>query len=337
MKSTKGRFTERSGVNIIAGGRVIGRRQGSTKSFYLTDHLGSTRAVFTSAGVVQEVYDYYPFGLVMPGRTLVSGTGTKEQFTGKEREEETGLHYFGARYYMPAVGRWGSVDPLADEYPGWSPYTYVMGDPLNNFDPDGRSVSSPVYDRDGNLLGTDDEGLRGKAIVMKAENFKQGMSHQEALSHSLGAEGLNGEAARERLIENYHSLPSRPDYDGSLTFMEAVNWYNKGGGQPLYVDGRSLNLKPISVEDVQNAPEGYIDSFGVTERNTGAVYGTIKITLIDESTGAVRLGGAGNYLDLYDFEPGSRAGRIADLLKRGKPIKYRIFCSVCTNYVSTGR
>src|SRR5690606_33916777 len=83
LKSTKGRFTERSGVNIIAGGRVIGRRQGSTKSFYLTDHLGSTRAVFTSAGVVQEVYDYYPFGLVMPGRTLVSGTGTKEQFTGK--------------------------------------------------------------------------------------------------------------------------------------------------------------------------------------------------------------------------------------------------------------
>src|SRR5690606_5965305 len=146
LKSTKGRFTERSGVNIIAGGRVIGRRQGSTKSFYLTDHLGSTRAVFTSAGVVQEVYDYYPFGLVMPGRTLVSGTGTKEQFTGKERDEETGLHYFGARYYMPAVGRWGSVDPLSGEVPGWSPYNYVVDNPIRLVDPDGMAPDDYYID-----------------------------------------------------------------------------------------------------------------------------------------------------------------------------------------------
>jgi hypothetical protein len=55
---------------------------------------GTTRAVVQGATVV-ESYDYDPYGLLMPGRTL--GSGTKEGFTSKERDAETGLDYFGAR------------------------------------------------------------------------------------------------------------------------------------------------------------------------------------------------------------------------------------------------
>jgi len=71
----------------------------------------------------------------MPGRTL--GSGTKEGFTGKEQDAETGLDYFGARYYMAALGRWASVDPLADGDPEWSPYNYVHNNPLGFMDPTG--------------------------------------------------------------------------------------------------------------------------------------------------------------------------------------------------------
>jgi uncharacterized protein RhaS with RHS repeats len=52
------------------------------------------------------------------------------------------LDYFGARYYLSAYGRWGSVDPLREKHAGWSPYAYVLGNPLKLVDPDGRQVAA---------------------------------------------------------------------------------------------------------------------------------------------------------------------------------------------------
>ena len=49
-------------------------------------------------------------------------------FTSKELDLTTSLYYFGARYYSAWAGRWLSVDPLANKYPGWSPYNYVQDD-----------------------------------------------------------------------------------------------------------------------------------------------------------------------------------------------------------------
>jgi hypothetical protein len=52
------------------------------------------------------------------------------------------LDYFGARYYLSAYGRWGSVDALSEKHPGWSPYAYVLANPLKLVDPDGRQVEA---------------------------------------------------------------------------------------------------------------------------------------------------------------------------------------------------
>jgi len=126
--------------NILAGEKVVGRRPSTGgRRYYHTDLLGSTRSVVDSiTGAVLESYDFEPWGLLMPGRTL--GSGTKEGFTGKEQDAETGLDYFGARYYMPALGRWTSVDPVADSFPQWSPYNYALDNSVANTDPDGRCV-----------------------------------------------------------------------------------------------------------------------------------------------------------------------------------------------------
>jgi RHS repeat-associated protein len=127
--------------NLLAGQRVIGRQPNTgDRLYYHRDLLGSTRAVVDSATVV-ESYDYDPWGLLMPGRTLAGGT--KERFTGKERDAETGLDYFGFRYYMPAVGRWTTVDPPADEFPSWSPYNYVQNNPVSYTDPYGLCPDPP--------------------------------------------------------------------------------------------------------------------------------------------------------------------------------------------------
>ena len=75
----------------------------------------------------------------MPGRSVTSGEPTREGFTGHEYDGETGWIYAGARYYMPALGRWTSVDPMADEFPAWNPYNYVLNNPLVLVDPTGMA------------------------------------------------------------------------------------------------------------------------------------------------------------------------------------------------------
>ena len=62
-------------------------------------------------------------------------------FTGKERDEETGYNYFGARYYDSDLsGLFLSVDPMSDKYPSVSPYAYCMWNPMRLVDPDGDSI-----------------------------------------------------------------------------------------------------------------------------------------------------------------------------------------------------
>jgi len=70
---------------------------------------------------------------------------TPYRFTGKEEDVETGLYYYGARYYDPKLSIWMSVDPLAGKYPAWSPYNYTMNNPIKFIDPDGRDVDEADY------------------------------------------------------------------------------------------------------------------------------------------------------------------------------------------------
>ncbi len=62
------------------------------------------------------------------------------KFNGKELDAETGLYYYGARYYDPRISIWLSVDPLAEEFPSVNPYVYCLNNPINMIDPDGRKV-----------------------------------------------------------------------------------------------------------------------------------------------------------------------------------------------------
>jgi RHS repeat-associated protein len=62
------------------------------------------------------------------------------KFNGKELDEETGLYYYGARYYDPKVSIWLSVDPKAEKYYSLSPYVYVADNPVNAIDPTGEEI-----------------------------------------------------------------------------------------------------------------------------------------------------------------------------------------------------
>ncbi|MBW7674751.1 DUF6443 domain-containing protein [Chryseobacterium chendengshani] len=107
-----------------------------------SDHLGNTRLSYMNglSGIeVLEENNYYPFGLKHEGYNALAGNPSYQyKYNGKELQE-TGMYDYGARFYMPDIGRWGVVDPLAEKYRSFTPYNYVLNNPILFIDPDGRT------------------------------------------------------------------------------------------------------------------------------------------------------------------------------------------------------
>ena len=76
----------------------------------------------------------------------ISSYSARYTFSGKERDEETGYSYFGARYYNSSYSIWLSVDPMADKYPSLSPYAYCGNNPVKLVDPNGEDYDVVVND-----------------------------------------------------------------------------------------------------------------------------------------------------------------------------------------------
>jgi RHS repeat-associated protein len=124
------------------------RKSGSNYAYEydLKDHLGNTRVTLTpgptdgtqqTAKVLQE-NDYYAFGYGIQSMQIVSPFPKNEYlYNHKELQEETALYDYGARFYDPVIGRWGSVDPLSEINRRWSPYGYAVDDPIGKIDVDG--------------------------------------------------------------------------------------------------------------------------------------------------------------------------------------------------------
>ncbi len=107
--------------------------------YFHSDHLGSSSFLSDAAGDAYQFLLYLPWGESMAEQKVASFS-TPYQFNGKERDEETGLYNYGARYYDPSLSVWLGVDPLADKFYSWSPYHYATNNPINIIDYDGRDT-----------------------------------------------------------------------------------------------------------------------------------------------------------------------------------------------------
>lgn len=111
----------------------------SSLFFYHTDHLGSTNLVTDRGRSICHAAEYLPYGEVFAElQTSGSDPDLPFKFNGKERDPETGMLYYGARYYMPKYCLWPTCDPMQLKYPGVSSYAYCMGNPVVFFDPNGK-------------------------------------------------------------------------------------------------------------------------------------------------------------------------------------------------------
>jgi len=121
--------------------------------YYYSDHLGSASVITTASGAIYKDSDYFPYGVEYG--FIWSDTNTYK-FTGKERDTETGLDYFGARYYWSNMGRWMSPDwaarpttvPYAEfgDPQSLNQYGYVRNNPLSHADADGHCPECAVED-----------------------------------------------------------------------------------------------------------------------------------------------------------------------------------------------
>ena len=137
--------------------------------YYLKDHQGNNRVVINHNGNVEETNHYYPFGGVFASSQNVQ----PYKYNGKEFDTKKGLNWYdyGARQYNAAIGRFTTMDPMAEKYYEWSPYTYCKNNPINRIDPDGND--DYVIEPGGRLHNMTHESQRGKSEFDRLYNSSE--------------------------------------------------------------------------------------------------------------------------------------------------------------------
>lgn len=208
-------------------------------------------------------------------------------------------------------------------FPWISPYAYCLGNPVKFIDPDGRN---PIYDKQGNFLGTDNTGLQGNYFVMDKKNFTQGMSNIEAGKAAI----LGGFSAdvENKINNHYSNLPNRPDYDGFVTVSEGISWAkrhpnalkNPTPDNMLYIDSSQLDFGSLSTSDFPkegvSTPQNLFQNSNIIEsignpELMATIYalGRVDMILTNRSQGTVKI--VNNSATDYDWNVGGGTKRNA--------------------------
>jgi RHS repeat-associated protein len=212
------------------------RQSGTSGSiFFLHDHLGSTIGLTNGAGTTVERDSYDPYGN-SPG-----GSATRYGFTGRERDDATGLIYFRARWYDPQQGRFITEDP-AGYGGGANVYAYANGNPVNFTDPTGLGLDDLIakYDRVvapvvGSIKsGIASAGQTAKEILVTVGGYVDAANRAvnvELLQHPTAYSGLR------HLMPPPPRQPSPPPQPGSRRKVPCDNndWFEKAYGNGVKI------------------------------------------------------------------------------------------------------
>ena len=193
-------------------GQLLVTAAGGTVTWLMPDQLGSTRLEIGGTGAWNAVtrHDYLPFGEELGANVGVRGnvgsgyavSAIRQRFTDKERDVETGLDYFIARYYSSVQGRFPSVDRLRASARITNPqtlnrYSYVLNRPTIAIDPDGLSTIIVTVTQHGNNNPT--SSVRLVRTRGDSAGTNVGASHDNPGTYNGLAAGVGG---RDRMVAN---------------------------------------------------------------------------------------------------------------------------------------
>jgi RHS repeat-associated protein len=228
-----------------------------------TDHLGNIRLSYFNNGSGAEVLEennYYAFGLKHEGYNALSGNPAYQyQYNGKEYQSETEWYDYGARMYMPDLGRWGVIDPLAEQYRRHSTYNYAVNNPIRFIDPDGRGVNDFVERKDGSIYW--DKNANSQSTTKAGETYL-GKNLSFTFNSYIGSnyDGPMGSAPEGDKLTTTINLSASENSSGELTELSATknteigktfglfegrNFYPGEGGSNNYFtkSGMSVNYE----------------------------------------------------------------------------------------------
>ena len=181
--------------------------------FYHADHLGSVRLLTDDTGAVANTYEYDAYGRVIASsETIAQPYG----FTGRERDQESGLYYYRARYYDPVAGRFVSEDPIGLRG-GSNTYAYVGGNPIMYVDPLGLlRWPQDIYDdavdaAEGSRFPEPYNGPQGayRHCVASCESARENGQIAAQCMGWINEQMRDGQAAGERAMDDHNNAVGR--------------------------------------------------------------------------------------------------------------------------------
>ena len=239
----------------FTGGRFVATATGVEARYFVTDHLGSVRAVVNGDGEVLERNDYYPFGLRWnnAGQQV---TDNRYRYNGKEDQAVAGLPYldYGARMYDPYLVVWHGVDPLLEKYYPISPYAFCGNNPIKHIDANGMAYTD-YRNNKGELLFQTDDGLTD-VVVIKNQNIEKfedklnemnecgNLNDAETNQEELHELGVNLEDWAEKSGGGYPT----GDYDSDALY--------KGGYMNSYDPNNKVGKFKVAMIDIMTMVSG---------------------------------------------------------------------------------
>jgi RHS repeat-associated protein len=246
---------------VFFNGKRVARRDASDNSvhYFFSDHLGSMSVITNSTGAtLEEDLDYYPYG-----GTASGSSSDHYLFTGKERDSETGLDNFGARYDSSALGRFMTTDPVVITTERlMNPqqlnlYAYVANNPLRFIDPTGEILQCVGNAESQKQCFSDLQQIAGDAANRLSMDAKTGVVSFDTKDLDLGK---NAGAA---LVNDLVGSKNTYDFSVGPTIMT-----DKG---PVRIDKISTNMANLPTfgdqPKIGNPPSGVSDILGLNLNN----------------------------------------------------------------------